>query len=337
MAEDASSDKAAYAQLALGMILFGSATPVSKLVGQAMPVFIGSGLRGVLGTLVLLPLAWWARGSLKGALRGMSGRDWWLTIGIAVFGMFGFTALLLLGMRMISGVAGSIVMSTTPAVTAAAAILLLGEKLTWRKAVAVGLAVGGVVLLHAMNLDASSGGGGGGDGQAGTAEDPLTRWIQGLPTSLLIGSVLVFGAVCCEASYTLLGRRVSQDVDSTVVALLGSALAIPLFVPLAWVQWPSFDVASVGWVGWSAVVWYGAGTLALGSWLWYAGVSQAQGSVAAGFMGLMPVSALVLSYVLLGEQFQWLHLLGFGVVFAGVLLMSWEHARMSGEHGGAHD
>ena len=43
----------------------------------------------------------------------------------------------------------------------------------------------------------------------------------------------------------------------------------------------------------------------------------------------MPVSALVLSYVLLGEPFAWMHLLGFGVVFAGVLLMSWEHARMS--------
>jgi hypothetical protein len=26
-----------------------------------------------------------------------------------------------------------------------------------------------------------------------------------------------------------------------------------------------------------------------------------------------------------------LHLLGFGIVFAGVLLVSWEHARMSGE------
>jgi drug/metabolite transporter (DMT)-like permease len=48
-------------------------------------------------------------------------------------------------------------------------------------------------------------------------------------------------------------------------------------------------------------------------------------------MGVMPASALILSYVLLGEEFQWLHLLGFGIVFAGVLLISWEHARMSSE------
>lgn len=46
-------------------------------------------------------------------------------------------------------------------------------------------------------------------------------------------------------------------------------------------------------------------------------------------MGVMPASALLLSYVLLDEEFKWLHVLGFGVVFAGVLLISWEHARKS--------
>ncbi|MGH6914732.1 MAG: EamA family transporter [Geminicoccales bacterium] len=43
----------------------------------------------------------------------------------------------------------------------------------------------------------------------------------------------------------------------------------------------------------------------------------------------MPASALILSYVLLGEPFRWLHIVGFGIVFAGVLLISWEHARMA--------
>jgi drug/metabolite transporter (DMT)-like permease len=77
------------------------------------------------------------------------------------------------------------------------------------------------------------------------------------------------------------------------------------------------------------VIWYGAGTLALGSWLWYSGLKHAQGAVAAGFMGVMPASALLLSYLLLDEPFRWLHLAGFAVVFVGVLLMSWEHARQS--------
>ena len=67
----------------------------------------------------------------------------------------------------------------------------------------------------------------------------------------------------------------------------------------------------------------------MGTWLWYSGVSKAERAVATGFMGVMPASALALAYFLLGEPFEWIHLIGFIVVFGGVLLISWEHARWS--------
>lgn len=303
-------------QLAAGMILFGSATPISKLVADAMPVFVGASLRVSLGALVLAPFAWAARH----AVRKLDGRDWVLVALIALFGMFGFTVFLLFGMKMVSGVAGSIVMATTPAITAAAAVLILGEQATWRKIAAVILAVAGVVLLHAA---------GGGPGSEQQSLPAWAEWIGTAVSATILGSILVFAAVCCEATYTLLGRAVSQDSDPRAVAFLGALLSLPLFLPLALWQWRDFDVAGVGWQGWTALAWYGAGTLALGTLLWYNGVSKTRGTIAAGFMGLMPVSALVLSYVLLGEPFRLVHLAGFAVVFAGVLLMSWEHARMA--------
>ncbi|WP_353642482.1 DMT family transporter [Mesorhizobium sp. WSM2239] len=114
-----------------------------------------------------------------------------------------------------------------------------------------------------------------------------------------------------------------------VVAGLAAGLSLPIFLPFAYWQWMMLDTSEVTVGAWLALAWYGLGTLALGSWLWYSGVSEAEGSIAAAFMGVMPASALVLSYVLLGEAFRWMHLLGFAVVFAGVLLISWEHARMS--------
>jgi drug/metabolite transporter (DMT)-like permease len=301
-------------QLALGMIVFGSATPVSKLVADAMPVFIGASLRVMIGALVLAPFAWGARR----AVQKLNRRDWVLVALIALFGMFGFSVFMLLGMSLISGVAGSIVMATTPAVTALAAVAIFGEQPTWRKIAAVVLAVVGVVILHA------TGGGSGSQSQP----DWVSRLGPALSASIL-GSILVFAAVCCEAAYTLLGRKVSQESDPRVVAFLGAALSLPLFLPLATWQWPDFDLAGTDWQGWAALAWYGAGTLALGTLLWYNGVSKTKGTIAAGFMGLMPVSALVLSYVLLGEAFEFVHLAGFMIVFAGVLLMSWEHARMS--------
>ena len=285
------------------MAVFGSATPVSKIVTGVMPVFIGSVLRVALGALVLAPAA--ARH--RDRIRGIGRRDWIFILLIAVFGMFGFSALMLYGMRLIPGVVGAVVMSTAPAVTAAASIVFLGEQATWRKSLAIAAAVAGVLILH-LGRAGGAGEGGGGD--------------------RLLGAALVFGAVCCETAYTLLGKTVAARVDPIVVAFLGAALSIPLFLPFAAWQWSAFEPAQVGARGWAAVAWYGAGTLALGSWLWYSGLARAEGVVAAAFMGVMPVSALTLSYLLLGEPFRWLHIVGFAVVFAGVLLISWEHARM---------
>jgi drug/metabolite transporter (DMT)-like permease len=293
-----------YAQLALGMAVFGSATPVSKLVTSAMPVFVGSALRVGLGALVLAPFV--AR--RWDQVLALGRRDWVLVGLISLFGMFGFSALMLYGMGMISGVVGAVVMSTAPAVTAAGSMLCMGDEPTWRKLVAIALAVAGVLILHL--------GQGGSEAQGG---------------NLALGAALVFGAVCCEAAYTLLGKKVTESVDPLVVAGLSAALAVPIFLPFAIWQWGDFALGETGWRAWAAVAWYGAGTLALGSWLWYSGLAKVEGAVAAAFMGVMPASALVLSYVLLGEGFRWIHLAGFATVFAGVLLISWEHARMSGE------
>mgnify|MGYP006288655947 CR=1 FL=1 len=290
-----------YLLLALGMILFGSATPVSKLVVAEVSPYLGSLVRVAIGAVVLLPFAWPERHRLA----EFGTRDWIATAAIAVFGMFGFSVLLLEGMDRISGVHGAIVMATTPAVTGTAAVLFLGERASRRRVFALGLAVAGVAFTQLTRAGGVEPGG-----------------------HLFLGAALVFGAVCAEACYTLLGRQMSVEASPVLIACLAAALSIPLFLPFAWGAFGQLAGLDAG--GWAALVWYGAGTLALGTALWYAGLVRSEGSVAAGFMGLMPVSALVLSYILLGEPFRWLHLAGFAIVFAGVLLMAREHAAQSG-------
>ena len=78
---------------------------------------------------------------------------------------------------------------------------------------------------------------------------------------------------------------------------------------------------------WLALLWWGVATLGVGSALWYRGVSRAEGTTAAGFMAVMPASALLLSYVLLGEAFHMIHLAGIALVAGSVGLMSWAHMR----------
>lgn len=285
-----------------GMAIFGSGTPVSKIVGEGLPPFLASGLRMVLAAAVLVPLmAATRRSDGRPALPSLDRHNWLLLGGIALFGMFAFSLFMLYGMQLASGVAGSIVMATTPAVTAVASVLFLRDRPTAWTIGAVVLAVAGVAVV---NL-------------AGTPGE------QGSGSNVLLGSLLVFGAVCGEAAYTLIGKQLTVDMRPIDIAAIASVLAVPLFAPIAAVEATSVDWGAVGVEHWVALGWWGLGTLALGTTLWYLGVMQVSGATASAFMGAMPLSALVLSYLLLGEAFEPIHLLGAAAVFGAIGLVAW--------------
>lgn len=295
-----------YLQLFAGMALFGSATPLSKIIGEGFPVFTASLMRMLIAGAVLAPFV---AGRL-GELRKASASDWRSIAGIALFGMIGFTATMLFGMRMASGVVGSTIMSMSPAVTALAAFIFLKEGYNSRKGAALGLAVLGAVLINVLS--------GGGENNSGNAPSNAMVW----------GSLLVFIAVCLEAAYTLLAKTVSDALSALTITFAATILAIVPFAILSALFDPSFfDLSQAEARHWWALGFWGAMTAGLAPVLWYTGVRQAPGSLAAGFMAVMPLSALTLSYILLDESFRWPHLVGFGLVFLGVLLMMREHMK----------
>jgi drug/metabolite transporter (DMT)-like permease len=281
------------------MALFGSATPLSKIIGGAFPVFTASFARMVIAAIVLAPVVLLTTARFKKARRS----DLYVMVGIALAGMVGFTATMLFGMRLTTGVIGSTVMSTTPAVTALGAVLFLGDAMNWRKAVALSLAVAGCVVIN------------------------LFRGADSVGDAVLLGALLVVIAVCFEAAYTLLSRRLSEGISSLEATFGALLMAAPLFVALALAFDPHpFSLSGAGAFEWSALVFWSAAAGGLAPVLWYQGVRQAPGALTAASMSVMPLTALLLSYALLGEAFRWVHVAGFGLVFAGLLLMIFEHA-----------
>ena len=282
------------------MGLFGTATPLSKIIGESFPVFTASFMRMAIASVVLAPFVLF----MTDRFRSMQRSDITTMAMIAAAGMVGFTATMLFGMRMTTGVIGSTIMSASPAVTALAAVLFVGAAMNWRKGGALALAIVGVVAINVLR-DRS--------GEEGNA--------------VLLGAGLVTFAVCLEAAYTLLSRRLSEGITSLEATLGASLMAAPLFVLLSFVFDPQpFDFSEGGVRGWSALLFWGAATGGLAPVIWYSGVRAAPGVLAAGAMSIMPLTSLLLSYVLLGEAFRWVHLLGFGLVFAGLVLMIVEHA-----------
>ena len=285
------------------MALFGTATPLSKIIGENFSIFTASCLRMVIASVVLAPFVWLLTDRYADAKRS----DLKVIAAISAFGMVGFTATMLFGMRLTTGVIGSTIMSASPAVTATAAVIFFGAAMNWRKAGALALAVFGIAVINLFR----GGGSGGGD-------------------AVIFGAALVSGAVCLEAAYTLLSRKLSDGITSLEATLAASLMAIPLFVVLALMfDNRPFDVADASVSSLAALAFWGAATGGLAPVLWYNGVRKAPGALTAGAMAIMPLTALALSYILLGEEFRWVHLAGFGLVFLGLVLMIVEHAKSS--------
>lgn len=287
----------AYAFLAAGMGIFGTATPAARAVTDALPVWVAAFLRMASGALFLVPyLAWRARDEKPVRPR----KDEHARLfALSFVGVVLFTAFLLYGTKLVSGSVGGVVMATTPAVTALGGVLFRHESMTRWRVLGVALAVTGVVALRVA---------GGGD----TASEAF--WL---------GAALVFGAVVSEATYTLLAKSLMDRIGHVALATYATLGALAILVPLA-----AWDLARDGWTTpdagtWAWLVWWGAGVMGLGSLLWFRGVQQVPATVASAFMGVMPLSAIATSYIALGEPFHVAHALGAALVVAGILAMAY--------------
>lgn len=301
-----------YGLLLLAMILYGSGTPASKVVTQHFPFALASIFQMLVAALVLVPAACLQKNPNKTPLRQLGLAGWAKLALLALIGIVGFNLASLFGMKLIPASLGSVVMALTPVVTAIGAILFLGERLTAMKATALGLASAGMIVL---SLNGSLGGA----DRTGVAA--------------LAGAGLIFGAVCSQAAYSLMGKRLTESLNAVQITAAASVLALAMFAPVAAWQWRQFDIMAVPWQAWLAVSWWGVGVMGLGTVLWYKGLHRVQGSIAAAFMGVMPVSALLISYGVLGEAFHWSHIFGLAIELAAIGLIAITRSELSAENG----
>jgi len=288
----------AYWDLSLAMVIVGSSVVMGKIIIQAFPVFLASGFRFLAAALIMIPLVWRSEGRLFAFCR----RDWGVLFVMAFCGQFVFTVLLLIGLKHTSAVEAGLITSTTPAMMAVLAALILKEPIGWRKAAGALLAVAGVAaaggLLSPQSLARAEG--------------------------HLLGNLLICGAVVGEAAFLLLRKTLkpqASDMQATAALVL---LGFLMFLVPALFEVGEARLAQAGPVQWGAILYFGAVYTALAYFLWFRGVSATPGAVAGVFTAVMPLSAVGLSWLVLGEPVTGEHLLGAAFVVGAILLTTLE-------------
>jgi drug/metabolite transporter (DMT)-like permease len=255
-------------------------------------------LRGIGALAILIPLWRWKEG---GAVKfSSSDLSSLALLGVAVLGNHLLT---LLGLRYIGAAAAGVIIGASPVITAFLSSLLI-QDVPFR-AVAAGCALSfvGVALVSGM--------GGGADG-----EQPV------------VGGILIVLGLVSWAFYTVGGRRSMERFSPLTVNWTTLLISILFQIPLLWTDQKA-AVAGVGSVplsGWLALGYLIVFATALGQQAWLYGVKSIGPSRAGVFVNLIPVSALILSALVLGERIGIKELVGILLILAGVWLVNWQSA-----------
>lgn len=277
------------------MAIVGSSVVVGKIAVARLPVFLLSGLRFAVASAILITLV----ALLERPLPRLTFRDLGVLALQSFAGIFAFNVLLLYGLGYTSAAEGGVVTSTTPAVAATLAVIVLGERWSGTRTAGVALVVVGIL---ALNL-------------AGGGLETRGAWP-------LVGNLLVFGAVVGEAIFVVCSRVAAQRLPPLVVATAISALGFAMFLPVAVLEMRAFPLSRLAPTDWTIVFYYGVLVTVVAFLLWARGVARVPASVASVFTGVLPVSALTLSHFALGETITSWHLLAAALVAAGIVTLA---------------
>jgi drug/metabolite transporter (DMT)-like permease len=290
----------AYACLALSMALVGSYVALSKPLVAAIPVFLLAWLRFGIGGLAMLH--WLRKPAPEAPMTPGTKRLVFLE---SFLGNFLFSILMLYGVSLTSAVSAAVIMASIPAVVALLSWAFLRERINPRLWAAVACAGLGIALLGLARPVAQATAGDD-SGDAGS--------------HVWLGNLLVFGAVLCEASYAVIGKKLTGTLGPKRITSLINLWGFALVTPFGFYTALRFDFAGVPPGIWALLVFYSLAASVWTVWLWMTGLKTVPAAQGGVFTVMLPVSAALVGVFALGERLGGLGLLAFALALAGVVL-----------------
>jgi drug/metabolite transporter (DMT)-like permease len=295
------------------MALVGSYVGLSKLLVAVFPVLLLAWLR--FGIAAVAMAHWVKRGPAEAPL---SPSDRRLLFWESFLGNFMFSICMLYGVLMTSAVAAGVTMAAIPAAVALLSRVFLGEQIKPRVVVAIACAAVGIAVLALARAQPS-----------GTAE-PAVASAAAQGGGSLLGYALLLGAVLCEASYVVIGKRLSGRISPKRISALINLWGLALVTPFGLWYALRFDFAAVSMPIWALLLFYAIAASVVTVWLWMRGLQHVPSARAGVFTVMLPVSAAVVGVLLLGESFGTAHVVALLLALAGLMLATWPERPAAG-------
>lgn len=277
--------------------LWGGMYVVSKWGFDAIPPVTLSFLRLALGAVTLLVVV-----RTTYPRRAFSRTEWWQFGGLGT--LVSLTVVTqFVGTDLTSASQGALLTVLTPVFTLLLGVHVHGEAVTGRKLVGMGLAALGTGVVLAGQYD-----------------------LAAIPAGNLAGVGLLLVASVGWAGYTVWGKPLVRRYSALETATYSTAIAVPMAAVLVPVEFATRDLSvaaiPVTPLVCAAVLYLGVASTAAAWYAWYKGLETVDAGTVAVFFFAQPVVGTALGAVVLDEPVGIGLLLGGGVMFAGIYVVS---------------
>lgn len=277
--------------------IWGGLYVVSDIVLQTIPPFTLLTIRLVMGIAVLVALMW------RTGQRLPPRPEIFRLLAIGVLGFGVSVGAQFVGTDKSTAVNGALVTSASPAFILVFAWLLLHERLTGRRILAVVLAtIGVIVIIDPAKADFGS--------------------------ETFIGDMVLALAAVTWGLYSVLVRKVSAHHDTLVITLLAFIGGLFLTIPAMLLELPARPIGMIDGGTILGVLYLGFISTAGAMWLWNRAFALVDASVASLFFFAQPLVGAILS-VVVQHQVITTNLWTGGLLIAGGVLLAMTRPKKS--------
>lgn len=283
-----------YLKLFLTAVFWGGTFIAGRILAQEVQPWSGSFLRFLVASVGMIPLVW----HFEGRLQPLRKKEVFLVFLSGMTGVFLYNVFFLTGLQTVQAGRASVIVASNPVlISLFAALLFRGERMTPRKILGVALSVCGAVFV-------------------------ITR---GHPEEILQGAagrgeMFIFGCVASWVSYSLIGKVVMRDVQPVSAVTYACLVGASALLPPALIEGMAGNLGSYSIASWLSIVYLGFFGTCIGFIWYYEGIREIGPSRAGVFINFVPISAVVLSFFLLGETVDASLLIGTALVLSGIYL-----------------
>jgi drug/metabolite transporter (DMT)-like permease len=283
-------DRRVIVALAVAVLLWGTSYALVKTISAEVPPITIALLRTVISLPLLIPLAFY-KGNGAAALRS----NWKALLALGISGVAAYQVLQNIGITMTSTSEAGVLLNSDPIFIAILSAAFLKEKIGRYKAIGIAVAFVGVSVI-VLRSGVSVGAG----------------------AISIAGDIFAILAALSWAIYSVHGKRVLEKgntYDVTAFAsLMGAIVLAPLTLGVEGVALPS-DLTT-----WLILVFLGLGASGTAYLMWYVAVKGSNASDAGVALFFVPLIAVTVGILFMGEELSLLFGVGTALVLIGVTI-----------------